>query len=633
MPGAELGRFASVCPAPGAAGPAAPAATPTAAEVLTRFDVMSPPIMGPGAGAAVETPPSSRALRSQPQTPAKKAKPSSRVEQSQRRPPPARGPGDVRHCVRISTEVGEVPPPVYAQSPAGPRRCSAPTGSCQGSNDTGHSAAAASGECAPPTYGGSVRESPTVWPKGATGAVCHRRGRQRAGTVPVGNAEQARAQEGLYGRREVWREPSAPAARGINFCSSQDEGRSFDGLTPMNSPSFAPAMPPSPTCQAGARSITSSSDLIWPAPTGSPAQTPGPSQSQGWPSRYLTDFLVLGELGKGHFGKVVHVRSRLQGGERAVKITETLITGERDRERRLLEARALGCCSSPYVVRYYSCWIEEARLYLETEYCPGGALADVIATEGRQPWREGRLAVFTIQMLMALRHLHEDARIAHLDLKPDNIYISRGAYKLGDFGHAHWLPGGRTPPASPKEKAPLTPTTPTGTDARVATPITISGDSRGSRFSCEEGDVRYLPLDMLNEKHALQEADLFALGITLLELATGQPLPKNDSYWQRLRLEAAVEVPATLASFQRQPFPQMVASLMHRDPTARPLALQLLTAAGGRAEDSWLASAAQRDHRVQLQLAECSGALAARALARSPQQAWGDDCATPLPCP
>ncbi len=38
-------------------------------------------------------------------------------------------------------------------------------------------------------------------------------------------------------------------------------------------------------------------------------------------------------------------------------------------------------------------------------------------------------------MMMALNFLN-DLKIAHRDIKPDNIFINDGVYKLGDFGFA-----------------------------------------------------------------------------------------------------------------------------------------------------------------------------------------------------
>ena len=52
----------------------------------------------------------------------------------------------------------------------------------------------------------------------------------------------------------------------------------------------------------------------------------------------------------------------------------------------------------------------------------------------------------------------------------------------------------------------------------------------------EEGDCRYMPREILLEDyHCLAKADMFALGLTALECACGQPLPKNGEPWQALR--------------------------------------------------------------------------------------------------
>ena len=41
---------------------------------------------------------------------------------------------------------------------------------------------------------------------------------------------------------------------------------------------------------------------------------------------------------------------------------------------------------------------------------------------------------FLIDLLLAFKHLH-DRKLVHMDIKPDNIFISFEGYcKLGDFG-------------------------------------------------------------------------------------------------------------------------------------------------------------------------------------------------------
>ena len=45
---------------------------------------------------------------------------------------------------------------------------------------------------------------------------------------------------------------------------------------------------------------------------------------------------------------------------------------------------------------------------------------------------------------------------------------------------------------------------------------------------CDHGDCRYLPLELLNDDiSCLDKADVFALGATVLELATARALPSG----------------------------------------------------------------------------------------------------------
>ena len=93
-----------------------------------------------------------------------------------------------------------------------------------------------------------------------------------------------------------------------------------------------------------------------------------------------------------------------------------------------------------------------------------------------------------MQIAKALHFIHERG-IAHLDVKPDNIYVKNGVYKLGDFGCATLL--------------------------NKSLPI-------------EEGDARYMPQEILNENYDhLHKVDIFSLGVTVYELIRGSPLPES----------------------------------------------------------------------------------------------------------
>jgi wee1-like protein kinase len=74
-------------------------------------------------------------------------------------------------------------------------------------------------------------------------------------------------------------------------------------------------------------------------------------------------------------------------------------------------------------------------------------------------------------------------------VKPDNIYVRDGVYKLGDFG--------------------------------CATLIDRS-------LAIEEGDSRYMPPEMLTDTYEhLDKVDIFSLGATVYELIRGTPLPES----------------------------------------------------------------------------------------------------------
>jgi len=108
-------------------------------------------------------------------------------------------------------------------------------------------------------------------------------------------------------------------------------------------------------------------------------------------------------------------------------------------------------------------------------------------------------------MSCAIKHVH-DCGFVHLDVKPSNFFVSSPALvKLGDFGQA----------------------------------IELQHLSK-IKDDDVEGDSVYMAPELLRNNIPIwekitQKADIFSLGATLLELASGMDLPQNGLMWQKLR--------------------------------------------------------------------------------------------------
>ena len=116
-----------------------------------------------------------------------------------------------------------------------------------------------------------------------------------------------------------------------------------------------------------------------------------------------------------------------------------------------------------------------------------------------------------LQIAIALQFIHERG-IAHLDVKPDNIYVKNGVYKLGDFGCA-----------------------------------TLIDNS----LPIEEGDARYMPQEILNENYDhLDKVDIFSLGASIFELIRRSPLPESQCQSFNLKAGKLPLLPGHSMQFQ-----------------------------------------------------------------------------------
>lgn len=106
--------------------------------------------------------------------------------------------------------------------------------------------------------------------------------------------------------------------------------------------------------------------------------------------RYMDDFVELEEIGKGTFGTVFKCQRRLDGLMYAVKVSSKPILKEKEALEALREVYAESVLTGGQeeddrfanlkcrIIQYFSSWATDDRLYIQSEYCAGGSLADLL---------------------------------------------------------------------------------------------------------------------------------------------------------------------------------------------------------------------------------------------------------------
>lgn len=201
---------------------------------------------------------------------------------------------------------------------------------------------------------------------------------------------------------------------------------------------------------------------------------------------------VVERLGEGGMGKIYKGYDPVMDRYVALKVLK-LDVPEVERRRFYREARIAANFGHPNLARVLDVGSTEDKSlqWMAMEYLRGRDLAEVI--EKRRAVHFRLLVDIFTQILDALDYVHV-RRIAHCDVKPENIFITRDLYnrrlvivKLIDFGICRNL------------------------DPPLELQKTLSGDPR---YMPPEQAVLNGPLD--------ERADLYALGVTFFEVLTNR---------------------------------------------------------------------------------------------------------------
>ena len=152
----------------------------------------------------------------------------------------------------------------------------------------------------------------------------------------------------------------------------------------------------------------------------------------------LSDFRIEKELGKGNFGKVYLVTSKITNKVYAMKeIKFDRYKSDSQRASVQKEIKLLENMNHPHVITYFSSFVENNNFYIVLEYLNGGSLDDKIKKEKEEKGSidEKKVWDILIQILSGLVYLHENKKIIHRDIKPDNILMDKeNNIKISDFG-------------------------------------------------------------------------------------------------------------------------------------------------------------------------------------------------------
>ncbi|XP_066150764.1 dual specificity mitogen-activated protein kinase kinase 7-like isoform X1 [Euwallacea fornicatus] len=200
----------------------------------------------------------------------------------------------------------------------------------------------------------------------------------------------------------------------------------------------------------------------------------------------IQDMEHIEELGYGTCGHVVKMQHKPSGKIIAVK--QMRRSGNSDETKRIImDIEVVLKSDCRYIVKCLGCFITEAEVWICMELMD--TCFDKLLKRLNQPVPEDVLGKVSVATVEALAYLKDQHNVIHRDVKPSNILLNmRGNVKLCDFGISGRL-------------------------------VDSMANSRSAGCAAYMAPERIEP-DPQNQNYDVR-ADVWSLGITLVELATG----------------------------------------------------------------------------------------------------------------
>lgn len=201
------------------------------------------------------------------------------------------------------------------------------------------------------------------------------------------------------------------------------------------------------------------------------------------------------------------------------------------------EARSAARLSHPNVVAVFDQGEDDGHMFLAMEYVPGQTLREVMKAEG--PLTPRAALDIMGPVLQALGAAHR-AGIIHRDVKPENVILREddGTVKVADFGLAR----------------------------------AVSTQTSTSQSGVLLGTVAYLSPEQVERGIADARSDVYAAGLILFEMLTGQKAFTGDTpiHIAYQHVHGSVPVPSSRVASVPRELDALVALATSRDPDHRP---------------------------------------------------------------
>ncbi|MEB4616563.1 Stk1 family PASTA domain-containing Ser/Thr kinase [Leucobacter sp. M11] len=252
--------------------------------------------------------------------------------------------------------------------------------------------------------------------------------------------------------------------------------------------------------------------------------------------RILDDrYVVRSRIARGGMATVYVANDTRLERRVAIKIMHGHLADDNAFKKRFVqEARSAARLSHPNVVNVYDQGQDSEMAYLVMEYLPGITLRDLLRAQKRLTADQAYEISEAVLAGLSAAHL---AGIMHRDLKPENVLLADdGRIKIGDFGLA-----------------------------RAASANTTTGQAL-------LGTIAYLSPELVTRGIADARSDVYAFGIMLFEMLTGQQPFTGEQPMQIAYQHAHDDVPApsTLTPEATPELDELVRWTTIRDPDARP---------------------------------------------------------------